>query len=267
MNKPAEVRIEDHPIGYRSGRNRPANLVVVPDPPALGYVAAFGTIDAVQVSDAFTMFRVLAVGDIHFVVIDHRCADQLVASLWPHRVFRIAVELPELLSGQRVVTAHPAIALSMNDLNHVADLAHRRGRPLAVQNAIKHRIVFPGQLASIFIKGNQRWGFWRRNVDVALILPVRGANVYQIAVYHRGTIRHVVRLRADLLHHVELPDYIGVVLARQLLLFVGPIVLPITKTLRVQAINLAAVRHVIEPVALYQRRGTDALIRPVVHAP
>src|SRR5262249_17506069 len=148
-------------------------------------VAALGCVNAVEMPDAFAVLRVLAVSHVDLVVVDHWRADQLVARLWPNRILRVAIELPELLSGHRVITAHPTVALTVNHLNHVADFANRRRRPLTVQNAIAYRVVFPRQLACLLVERNDRRSFWRRNVDVTLILPVRRADVEQVAVRHR----------------------------------------------------------------------------------
>src|SRR3712207_8188382 len=47
--------------------------------------------------------------------------------------------------------------------------------------------------------------FRRGDVDVALVLPVRGADVEQFAVRDGRRVGEVVREGADLLHHVEAP--------------------------------------------------------------
>src|SRR5207247_915670 len=122
-----------------------------------------------------------SVGDVDLVVEDNRSADQLVARLRPYGVLRIAIELPELLSRRRVIASHPAVALAVNHLNHVTDLADRRRRPLAMQDAISHGVVFPNLLASFLVDRNEGRSFRRRNIDVALILTVRGADVNHIS--------------------------------------------------------------------------------------
>ncbi len=60
-----------------------------------------------------------------------------------------------------------------------------------------------------------------------------------------------MRLRANFLHHVELPNHFAVLAAI---------------ALRVEAAYFAAISDVIEPVAFDQRRGADALKRPVIGA-
>src|SRR6185436_8949352 len=110
-------------------RDRPSDLVEVPDASALGDVAALGRVDAVEMTDALAVLRVLAVGDVDLVLEDHRRGDHFVAVLRPDRIFRVGVELPELLAGRRLVAAHPAVALRADHLIDAADLPDRRRGP------------------------------------------------------------------------------------------------------------------------------------------
>ena len=71
---------------------------------------------------------------------------------------------------------------------------------------------------------------------------------------------------AELLHHVEHPDDVGLVLPLLLLGGEGAVVLTVAETLGVEALHLAAAADVPEPVALHERRAADALERPVVNA-
>ena len=192
--------------------------------------------------------------------------DHLVARLRPDRVLRVGVELPELLAGRRFVAAHPAVALRADHLIDAADLADRRRRPLAVQDAILDRVVFPHQLAGVLVDGDDRRRLRRRDVDVALVLAVRRADEDQVAEDHRRRVRHVVRVRADLLHHVERPDHVGVVRAGQLLVGDRAVVLAVAEAVDVEAPDHAAVARCNRGGALDQRRGGDALVRPVVGA-
>ena len=68
-------------------------------------------VDGVHVADAFAVFRILAVGDVDLVLADDRRAITSLRVLRPDRIFRIGVELPELLAGERLVAANPAVAL------------------------------------------------------------------------------------------------------------------------------------------------------------
>ena len=86
------------------------------DPSAGGDVAALGGVDGVKVADAFAVLGVLAVGDVHAILEDHRRGNQLVARPRPDRILRVGVELPELLARLRLVPAHPAVALRGDDL-------------------------------------------------------------------------------------------------------------------------------------------------------
>ena len=53
---------------------------------------------AVYVAHAFTVLGILSVGNVDDVLEDHRRADDFVAGLRPHRIFRVGVEFPELLA-------------------------------------------------------------------------------------------------------------------------------------------------------------------------
>ena len=102
---------------------------------------------------------------------------------------------------------------------------------------------------------------------MALVLPVRRHHVDQVAVDDRRRVRQVVREGADLLHHVELPEDVGVGLGRELLVGHRAVVLvAVAEALGVEAHHLAAVADVVDLVALDQRRAGDALERPVVDA-
>src|SRR5689334_21212323 len=97
----------------------------MPDAPAFRNVAAFGGVDGIQMTHDFAVFGVLPVGDVDFVVVNHRRADHFIARLGPHGLFGIQIERTELHAAQRFVAANPAIALADYNLHHIADLAHR----------------------------------------------------------------------------------------------------------------------------------------------
>src|SRR4029078_3383409 len=118
--------------------------------------------------------------------------------------------------------------------DHTADRSYRWRGPLSVQNFVEHGIVFPNEFAGLLVDGNDRRCFWGRNVDVALILPIRSADIDEIAVHDWRRIREVVRQRPYFLHHVKLPNYVGVCLACQLLVRHWSIVLFIAKTLGIE---------------------------------
>src|SRR5688572_117575 len=102
----------------------------------------------------FTVLGILAVRDVDDVLENDRRADDFVSRLRPHRIFRIGVEFPELLPGQRVVAAYPAVSLRMDGLNNAANVADGGSRPLTVQDPIFNRVVLPHQLAGCAIDGD-----------------------------------------------------------------------------------------------------------------
>ena len=73
-----------------------------------------------------------------------------------------------------------------------------------------------------------------------------------------------MRSRTDLLHHVVLPNNIGVELTSKLLIFIRPIVLVVAKALGIEADHFTSIRNVIEPVAFHQGRRANALKGPIV---
>ena len=193
-------------------------------------------------------------------------ADQLVARLRPDRLFGVRVELPQLLAGLRLVPAHPAVALRRDDLHDAADRPDRRRRPLAVQNAILDRVVLPDELAGRLVHGDDRRRARRRDVDVAFVLAVRRAHENQIAPHRRRRVGQVVRIGADLFHHVERPDDVGVVHAGELLVGDGAVVLLVAEPFDVDGKQHGAIADVVQRLAVDERGRGDALIRPVVRA-
>ena len=88
----------------------------------------------------------------------------------------------------------------------------------------------------------------------------------QVAGVGDRATAHVVLRDAQLLHHVEDPDDVGFVVGRDWFVRVGAVVLAVVETFGVEAADFAAAGDEPEPVALDQRRGADALLRPVVDA-
>ena len=231
----AEVGDVHQAVGDGGCRNRSADLVEVPEPARLCDVAAFGGVDRVEVTDALAVLGVLSVGDIDDVLDDHGRRDQLVPRSRPHGVLRVGVELPQFLAGLGFVASHPAVALRRDDLQDAADLSDRWCGPLPVQDPVLDRVVFPDQLAGLLVERDDGRRARRRNVHVALVLAVRGAHVQHVSPDDRRRVREVVRIRADLFHHVERPDHVGVELTGQLLVGERAVVLVVAEALDVEA--------------------------------
>src|SRR5215203_2485077 len=96
----------------------------MPQQPGFRNVSTLGTVDRVEVADAFPVFRILAVGYVDDVVDDDRRAYDFVARLRPDRLLGIEIELPELLAGRHFVAADVAVPLADHRLGRVADFAH-----------------------------------------------------------------------------------------------------------------------------------------------
>src|SRR5215469_10893361 len=157
----------------------------MPETAAFGDVATLGRVDPVKMPDSFTVLRVLPVSDEYLIFPDHWGRDHFIASVWPHRILGIQVELPQLLTAERLVTPHPAVSFAHHHLYNVPDLADRRRRPLPVQDPIADVVHFPDQLAGVFVYRDHGRCPRRRNVHVALVLPVGSADEDQIAVRNR----------------------------------------------------------------------------------
>ena len=142
----------------------------------------------------------------------------------------------------------------------------RRRRPLPVQDAIADRVVFPLQFAALDFDRDERRRLRRRDVDVALILPVARAAIEQPAIDHRRAVGEVVRERSDFFHHVEDPDDVDVGLAGQLFVLVGAVVFAVVKPLDVGGDDLAAVRGEVCDAPHDRGRAGDTLVGPIVGA-
>ena len=254
MQEAAEVGDVDKAIGDGRGRNGAADLVEVPDATALGDVAALGGVDGVEVPDAFAVLGILAVGDVDAVLEDHRRCDHLVARSRPDGILRIGVELPQLLAGSCFVAANPAVALRGDDLHNAADRAHSGRRPLAVQNAVLDRVVFPDQLAVVLVQRDDRGARGEGTLTWLSSWPLEVLTKSDVTPHDRRGIRQVVRIRADLLHHVERPDDIGIDLRRELFVFARAVVFVVAEALNIEAEDNTAVADVVEPFSFDEWR-------------
>lgn len=99
-----------------------------------------------------------------------------------------------------------------------------------------------------------------------LVHAVGRADEDQVAERHGRGVRHVVRKRADFLHHVELPDDVRVGVGGELLARERSVVLLVTEALQVGRHHLAAVVREVDDLVLDEGRRADPLERPVVHA-
>src|SRR5215210_4662912 len=122
-----------------------------------------------------------------------------------------------------------------------------------MKNAIKDGIVLPNQFARLLVYGDELRSFRRRYVGVTLVLPIRGINIDEVAKYYRGGVGHVMRLRSDVLHHVKLPDDVGVLFSFQFLVNERAVILPVAKALRIKCDQLGTVVDVIKPVTFDKR--------------
>ena len=110
------------------------------------------------------------------------------------------------------------------------------------------------------------WRLRRRDVDVALVLAVRCAQIDQVAVDHGRRVRQVVRIRSDFFQHVEAPDHVRVGLALQRLVHEGAVVLVVAESVDVETEHDATIADVVETLTFDQWGRGDTLVRPIVGA-
>src|SRR5215218_10482071 len=103
-----------------------------------------------------------------------------------------------------------------------------------MKNVIKDGIVLPDQFARLLVYCDELRSFRRRYVGVTLVLSIRGINIDEVTEYYRGGVGHVMRLRSDFLHHVKLPDDVGVLFPFQFLVNVRAVILPVAEALRIE---------------------------------
>ena len=219
------------------------------------------------------MLGVLAHRDVDEPVVNHWRADEMVSvsasAEGVLRLFRIAVKLPEQL-GLAVLAAgveriEPAVAAAEEHLGYAAEFGVGRARPLAVEHVGTRRAVGPEHRAVALVEAEETRGLGVREIQMAFIDAIARVHEQEVAGTRHTAGAHVVLRDAELLHHVEHPDDVGLVLPLLLLSREGPVVLPVAKALGVEALHLAAAGDIPEPVAFHERRAADALQRPVVH--
>ena len=226
------------------------------------------------------MLGVFAHRDVDEPVVNHGCADEMVSVSTSAegvlRRFWIAVKLPEQLGpgwprrgwiilATGVERIEPAVAAAEEHLRHATEFGVGRARPLAVEHVGARRAVGPEHLPVSLVEAEEARGVWVWKVEMSLIHAVAGDDEQVVARARHAAGAHVVLRNAELLHHVEYPDDISLVLPLLPLAAEGPIVLPVAKALGVEALHLAAAGDIPEPVAFHERRAADALQRPVVH--
>src|SRR5262249_40347163 len=155
-------------------------LVVTPDLTGLSDVSGFGGIDAAEDSDAFTMFRILAHGNIDAVLIkDWRGVDLTgafrggifglfsigrVAIILSDRLKKCAVPFLDRFRIERIAKT---IASAEEDQLAAIDNAEGRGTPLSVKDTRADvGIIFGKEFAGLGVQGNKAGGIGRGNVGM-----------------------------------------------------------------------------------------------------
>ena len=179
-----EIAVIEDVVVDGHGGQAAVHFVVAPDGPGLADVAALRGVDGIHVAGALAMLGVLAHGDEHAVVVDHGRGDQFVAGAASaklvDRAFRVALEIPELLAGFRLVGIEPPVAAGEDDLLHAADHADRRAGPLAVQDLVAGADLVPDDFARLLVHGDEAGGVGGGDDDVAFIDAVAGDDIDQV---------------------------------------------------------------------------------------
>ena len=247
----------------RNGGQAALHFVVVPNGAGLGDVAPLRGVDGIHVAGPLAVLGILAHGDVHPVLVNHRRGDQLVprapAAELVDRALGIALEATRApcRRAYRLVGVQPAVAAGKDHLLHAADHADRRAGPLAVEDLVARPDLVPHDLARLLVHGDEAGCVGRGDDDVAFVDAVAGDDVHQVAVDIRRAGRHVVGEDAQLLHHVELPEDLA-----------GPRGCPAAAVgpFDVGTDQFAAVADVVDAIAVDVARRADALLGPVVHA-
>ncbi len=243
----------------------------VPDAAALGHVAAFRAVDAVEVADALAVLGILADAEKDVVVVNDGRGDDVAARAAAAEhvfgVFGVEVVLPEQLALERLEGVAPAVAAGEDHLRRAADFSEAGARPLAVQRVLAGVLARPDDFAGVAVHGDECGRVRRGQIQVPLVDPVGRVNVDEVADDDRRRSGQVVRKHAQLVDHVERPDDVGVFLLVVLLVLHRAVVFAVEHALDVDANQLAAIAHVIRTVADHARGRADALLGPVVHLP
>ena len=124
-------------------------------------------------------------------------------------------------------------------------------------------VALPDELAVGFVDGDEGWGFGGRWRSVLFVDAVAGAGENEVAADDGRARGEVVGVDAELAHHVEDPDEVGVLFV--LVPFVGQraVVFVVVEAGGVGADELTAVADVVDAVALDAGVGGDALLGPI----
>ena len=241
----------------------------MPEHGLVGHVSRHRRVERPEVADTLAVLGVLAHADVDAVVEDHRRGDDVVlgtaGTQGVHAALGVGVELPEQLAALGLEGIDPAVAAAEHDLGPALHDPVGRVRPVAVDDVLAGKVALPDELARVLVEGDEARGPRRWDVHVALVHAVRGGRVEEITYDQRRAGRQVVGEHVQLPHHVELPDHVSV--ARILVLLGGDaFVLARLQAVGAEADDLGLVRGVVEPLAFHERRGADALLRPIVDA-
>ena len=245
VQEAAEVGEVDQAVLDRRGGDRAADLVEVPELPALRDVAALGGVDRVGVADAFAVLRILAVRDVDDVLEDDRRADHFVARLRPHRVLGVGVELPELLAAsaprsrapsRRPARARPACTPPMSP---TAGVDHWPWRMRSSTELSSHTslpvLVSMAMIDGAFGDGMLTWlSSWPFGAEEDQVLSDTGDELDRLC----GNEPTSSIMSND-------PDEVRIVLAGQLLVLERAVVVLVVEALEVGRDHLAAVGHEI----------------------
>ena len=143
---------------------------------------------------------------IDLVLPDHRRGDHFVARLRPDRILGVQCRTPTASCRSALRSCAPSHRPRRSPPAPRRRSCRPRAKTTARAGSARPRLFFPHQLARLLVHRDDGRRPRRRNVHMALILAVGRADEDQVAVGNRRRVGHVVRLRANLLHHVELPD-------------------------------------------------------------
>src|SRR5579871_2652111 len=189
-------------------------------------------------------------GDVQLVLPDDRRVHEVIARTAAAGAevgfLGITIELPHQLAGLGLESVKPAVAAGEIDVPLPVHLRGRRIAPLSIHNVLAWRMVLPGYLAGVLIEREETRRIGRGRL--ALVIHAIGRDDEDTILHDNGRANRQAALEsarknAQILHHVELPEDLGLA---ALAGYIG-------------ANDLPAIVHIIDALAIDARRGHDAV--------
>ncbi len=154
------------------------------------HIASLEWVQTPQMPNAFTVFGVLARGDVDKTVANDWGGDNVISSAATARaplgLLGVHVEFPEQFwlaidTLVRSEAVHPTVTAGEDHLRNAPQFGNSRRRPLAVENVGARRSVSPVDFATVLIHGDEAGSFGRRELNMGLIDAIGSAHKQDVA--------------------------------------------------------------------------------------